>query len=207
MMVHKIENSKVIFSKPRRHSLAEQEQAVKLCKEMKQAGVIRESSSPYNSPIVMVTKKDGTPRFCIDFRKLNKDTKICKYPLTNPQSCFDKLHNAYFFTSLDLKAAYWSIPMAEEDKEKTAFTIRSAKYEFNVMPFGLTNAVATFCALIDKLFAECQWGFILCFIDDILVFTRNDFQLHLQQLEAVFNKQTNELKYKNANLQPQKHLS
>ena len=123
LLEHKIENSKVIFSKPRRHSLAEQEQAVKLCEEMKQAGVIRESSSPYNSSIVMVTQKDGTTRFCIDFRKLNKDTKICKHPLTNPQSCFDKLHNAYFFTSLDLKAAYWSIPMAEEDKEKTAFTV------------------------------------------------------------------------------------
>ena len=74
--------------------------------------------------------------------------------------------------------------MAEEDKEKTAFTLRSGKYEFNVMPFGLTNAVATFCALMDKLFSSYQWDFVLCFIDDCLIFTPNDFELHLSQFTA-----------------------
>ena len=119
---------------------------------MLKQGVIRESSSPYNSPIMMVTKKNGSIRFCVDYRQLNKVTKKSKYPLTNPYSCFEKLHASFYFTSLDLVSAYWSIPMTEEDKEKTAFTLRSGKYEFNVMPFGLTNAVATFCALMDKLF-------------------------------------------------------
>ena len=117
--------------------------------EMEKDGIVRPSSSPYNSPIVMVVKKDGSIRFCIDFRKLNKVTKICKYPLNNPMSCFDELGKAYYFTSLDLASAYWSIPLEEGDMEKTAFTTRSGKYEFTVMPFGLTNAVATFSTLID----------------------------------------------------------
>ena len=109
-------------------------------------------------------------------------------PLSNPYSCFEKLNNAYYFTSLDLVSAYWSIPMSEEDKEKTAFTLRSGKYEFNVMPFGLTNAVATFCALMDKLFSPFQWDFVLCFIDDCLIFTPNDFDLHLTQLHKVLSR-------------------
>ena len=146
---------------------------------MLEKGVIRESSSPYNSPILMVTKKDGSVKFCIDYRQLNKVTKQSKYPLTNPYSCFEKLHNVFYFTSLDLVSAYWSIPMAEDYKEKTAFTLRPGKYEFNVMSFGLTNAVATFCALMDKLFSSYQWDFVLCFIDDCLIFTPNDFDLHL----------------------------
>ena len=136
----------------------------------------------------MVTKKDGSIRFCVDYRKLNKVTKTCKYPLTNVSACYDKLLESYYFTSLDFQSAYWSVPMAEEDKEKTAFTVRSGKFEFNVMPFGLTNAVATFCHLMDKLFAAYQWEFVLCFIDDCLIFTKNDFSLHLSQIQKVFDK-------------------
>ena len=115
-------------------------------------------------------------------------TKVCKYPLTNPYSCFDELGKAFYFTSLDLASAYWSIPLADEDKEKTAFTVRSGKYEFTVMPFGLTNAVATFCSLMDLVFAGMQWSFIMCFVDDCLIYTPKDFNLHLQHVEAVFQR-------------------
>jgi len=89
-----------------------------MIEEMLKNQIIRPSSSPYNSPIVMVTKKDGSLRFCVDFRRLNKATKTSKYPLTNPISCFEKLNKAYYFTSLDLAAAYWTVPMLEEDKGK-----------------------------------------------------------------------------------------
>ena len=112
----------------------------------------------------------------------------CKYPLTNPYSCFDELGKSFFFTSLDLASAYWSIPLAEDDKEKTAFTVRSGKYEFTVMPFGLTNAVATFCALMDLIFTGMQWSFVMCFVDDCLIYSVNDFDVHLQHIEAVFKK-------------------
>jgi len=182
LISHTIENSNVVFSKPRKLSQAENDHADKLTAAMLKDGVIRTSSSPYNSPIIMVTKKDGSIRFCVDYRRLNKVTKTCKYPLTYASSCYDKLHESYYFTSLDFQSAYWSIPMAEEDKEKTAFTVRSGKFEFNVMPFGLSNAVATFCHLMDKLFAVYQWNFLLCFIDDCLIFTKKNFSLHLSQL-------------------------
>ena len=155
---------------------------------MHKDGIIQRSSSPYNSPIVMARKKDGLIRFCIDFRELNKVTKVCKYPLTNPYSYFDELGKAFYFTSLDLASAYWSIPLAVEDREKTAFTVRSGKYEFTVMPFGLTNAVATFCSLMDLVFAGMQWSFIMCFVDDCLIYTPKDFNLHLQHVEAVFQR-------------------
>ena len=96
-----------------------------------------------------------------------------RYPaLNSPQSCFDALSGAHYFTSLDLLSAYWSVPLSDEDKEKTAFTLRSGKFEFNVMPFGLTNAVATFCALADHILSGLQWSFCLCFIDDCLIFLR-----------------------------------
>ena len=101
-------------------------------------------------------------------------TKVCKYPLTNPYSCFDELGKAFYFTSLDLASAYWSIPLAEQDKEKTAFTVRSGKYEFTVMPFGLTNAVAMFCSLKDLVFAGMQWSFVIGFVDDCLIYSGNN---------------------------------
>ena len=100
--------------------MMEHEQADQLTAAMLKDGVVRPSSSPYNSPIMMVTKKDGSIRFCVDYRRLNKATKVCKYPLTNVSSCFDKLRDSYFFTSLDFQSAYWSVPMAEEDKEKNS---------------------------------------------------------------------------------------
>ena len=188
LISHTIENSNVVFSKPRKLSQTENDHADKLTAAMLKDGVIRTSSSPYNSPIIMVMKKDGSIRFCVDYRRLNKVTKTCKYPLTYASSCYDKLHESYYFTSLDFQSAYWSIPMAEEDKEKTAFTVRSGKFEFNVMPFGLSNAVATFCHLMDKLFAVYQWNFLLCFIDDCLIFTKKNFSLHLSQIQLVFDK-------------------
>mmetsp|Transcript_18225 Transcript_18225/g.23573 ORF Transcript_18225/g.23573 Transcript_18225/m.23573 type:complete len:1805 (-) Transcript_18225:1615-7029(-) len=182
---HHVENDGISYVKPYRLSHTEYDMADTLVQEMLDNDIIRPSSSPYNAPIVLAAKKDGSVRFCIDFRGLNKVTKVSKYPLSNPQSCFDALGGAFYFTSLDLMAAYWSVELDEEDKEKTAFTVRSGKFEFNVMPFGLTNAVATFCALADHIFAGLQWSFCLCFIDDCLVFSPNDFDLHLKHVEQV----------------------
>ena len=118
LITQKIENSSIVFSKPRKLSMSEHEQADHLTAAMLKEGVVRPSSSPYNSPILMVTKKDGSIRFCVDYRKLNKVTKTCKYPLTNVSACYDKLLESYYFTSLDFQSAYWSVPMTEEDKEK-----------------------------------------------------------------------------------------
>ena len=123
LISHKIENSAVAFSKPRRQSQSEADTANKLTQEMLKENIIRPSSSPYNSPVILVTKKDGSTRFCVDYRRLNKLTKISKYQLTNTVLCSEKLHNIYYFSKLDLQAAYWSIPMNEEDKDSFHSTI------------------------------------------------------------------------------------
>ena len=100
LISHKIENSAIAFSKPRRQSQSEANTVNKLTQEMLKENIIRPSSSPYNSPVILVTKKDGSTRFCVDYRRLNKLTKISKYPLTNPVSCFEKLHNIYHFSKI-----------------------------------------------------------------------------------------------------------
>ena len=112
--------------------------------EMLDAKVIRRSRSPWSFPVVIVDKKDGSKRFCVDFRKLNQVTKKNSYPLPVIDDILALLGKAKYFTSLDLKSGYWHVLMNESDKEKTAFACRQGLFEFNVMPFGLSNAPAVF---------------------------------------------------------------
>ena len=111
---------------------------------MKEKGIINLSTSPWASRIVLVKKKDGKLRFCIDYRKLNTITKRDVYPLPRIDDSLAALKRGIIFSTLDLHAGYWQIPMSEKDKDKTAFLTDDGLFEFNVMPFGLTNAPATF---------------------------------------------------------------
>ena len=114
-------------------------------KEMMCDEVIRPSTSPWASPVVMVKKKDGSMRFCVDFRKMNDATIKDAHPLPRIDDTLESLHGSQYFTTLDLKSGYWQVPIKEEDKEKTAFRTSSGQlYEFNQLPFGLCNAPATF---------------------------------------------------------------
>ena len=114
-------------------------------KEMLDKGVIVPSKSPYSSPIVIVPKKDGTNRMCIDYSKFNEITTKDAYPLPRIGQTIDALQGAGYFSSLDLASGYWRVPVAEKDRHKTAFcTLEGGLYEFVKMPFGLTNAPATF---------------------------------------------------------------
>ncbi|CAM9769573.1 unnamed protein product, partial [Heterosigma akashiwo] len=115
----------------------------------------------------MVKKKTGEPHMCLDLRSLNAIKTPAKFPLPTPR---EMLEGAYYFSSLDMLWAYWSVPLREEDKHKTAFTVRNKKYAFNVMCFGLTNAPATFSRLVNKVFQEFQHYFALCFLDDVLCY-------------------------------------
>ena len=149
--------------------------------------VIKPSSSPWASPVVLVRKKDGSLRFCIDYRKLNHVTTKDAYPLPRVDDTLNALAGSQWFTTLDLLSGYWQVEVAEKDKGKTAICTTEGLYEFNVMPFGLCNAPATFQRLMDLVLAGLDWTRCLVFIDD-LVIQGATFGSHLQNLRAVFQK-------------------
>jgi len=115
-----------------------------MIKDMLDNGIIEESSSPWSSPVVLVTKKDGTTRLCVDYRKLNDITKKYSYPLPRIDDTLNTLAGSRWFSTFDLKSGYWQVEVHKDNKEKTAFTTDSGLYHFNVMPFGLCNAPDTF---------------------------------------------------------------
>ncbi|CAM9844806.1 unnamed protein product, partial [Heterosigma akashiwo] len=131
---------------------AHQEKAEEMVDELLKQGVIEESSSEFNAPIVLVQKKTGDLRMCLDLRALNLITKKAKFPLPTTREMFDQLAGSWYFSSMDMLWAYWSIPLRDADRHKTAFTLRNKKYCWKVMCFGLTNAPATFSHLVNKVF-------------------------------------------------------
>jgi len=120
---------------------------------MLENNIIRPSTSPWSYPEVMVRKKDGTWRFCIDYRKLNLATYRDAYPLPRIDATLDSLAGCRYFTTLDLATVYWQVAVEESDKEKTAFSTMNGHFEFNVLPFGMTNAPATFQRLMECVLA------------------------------------------------------
>ena len=156
--------------------------------EMLNAGIIRESHSSFASPIVLVRKPDGSLRFCIDYRQLNKNTVRDAHTLPRLTETFDSLDGSKWFTTLDLKAGYWQVEVQESDKYKTAFTAGPLGfYEFNTMPFGLVNAPATFQRLMQATMGDLHLSQCLLYLDDIIVFSRS-FQDHLVRLERVLQR-------------------
>ena len=179
--------AKPIHVPPYRAGFKERETIDKLTDEMLKEGVIRHSSSPWASPVVLVAKKDGQIRFCIDYRRLNAITVRDVYPLPRIDDCLSVLHGNLYFSSLDLLAGYWQARMAEADKAKTAFVTHNGLFEFNVMPFGLTNAPATFQRYMDVVLAGLKWKCVLVYLDDICIFSRS-FEEHLLHLNEVFER-------------------
>ncbi|GFX53998.1 retrovirus-related Pol polyprotein from transposon 17.6 [Trichonephila clavipes] len=139
---------------PRRLPFAKQEEVGTLLREMQENDIIEPSSSPWASPIVLVRKKDGSTRFCVDYRKLNDVTKKDSYPLPRIDDTLDTLSGHKWFSTLDLKSGYWQVEIHPEDREKTAFTSGQGLWQFKVMPFGLCNAPATFERLMETVLKE-----------------------------------------------------
>ncbi len=173
---------------PRRLNTEKKQSADDTIKELLKAGLIRESKSPFASGIVMVKKKDGTYRMCVDFRMLNDITIPDAYPLPRTDDLIEALGSASLFSSLDMGWAFWQVPVPEEKRHATAFATPEGLYEFNRMPFGLCNAAATFQRLMSKVMKSVQSKYgnaVLCYIDDILIATTTVAE-HLDRLEEVF---------------------
>jgi len=155
--------------------------------KMLESGAIRHSKSPWASPIVLVRKKDGSVRFCVDYRRLNDITKKDVTPLPRTSDMLESLAGAKIFTTLDAAAGYWHLPMRATDIEKTAFICSEGLFEFTVMPFGLCNAPATYQRLMNLLLAGLTWQSCLVYIDDILVYSP-DFKTHVEDLSRVLTR-------------------
>ena len=175
------------------------EKAEEEIEKMLAKGIIEPSSSPWSSPVVLVKKKDGTIRFCIDYRKVNGVTVKDSYPLPRIDDCLDALSGSQWFCTLDLASGYWQVEMAEKDKEKTAFSTGSGLYQFNVMPFGLCNAPATFERLMERVLVGLPWQILLIFLDDVIVHAKS-FEEAVRRLRLVFER----LRSANLKLSPKK---
>lgn len=154
-------------------------------KKMLKDDVIEKSDSPWSSPVVLVRKKDGSLRFCVDYRKLNNVTKKDVYPIPRIDDTLDSVAGATVFSALDLAAGYWQIPLDPTTKEKTAFITKEGLFQFKVLPFGLTNAPATFQRLMDTVLKNFKWQFCLVYMDDVIIFSKS-FEEHLIHLESIF---------------------
>lgn len=156
-------------------------------KTMLEADIIEAATGPWASPVVLAKKKDGTYRFCVDYRMLNERTRKDAYPLPKISDCFDSLAGAQWFCTLDLAAGYWQVEMEEADKPKTAFCTRSGLYQYKVMSFGLCNAPATFERLMENVLRGLQWEECLVYIDDVIIFGKT-VEETLDRLEHVLDR-------------------
>jgi hypothetical protein len=155
--------------------------------KMKNGGIIEGSSSPWSSPVVLVTKKYGSTRFCVDYRRLNDATKKDSYLLPCIDDTLSTLAGSRWFCTLDLKSGYWQVGVHPEHKEKTAFSTGSGLYQFNVMPFGLCNAPATFERLMEFVLRGLKWKTCLVYLDDVMV-VQSTFDEHLKNLKEIFSR-------------------
>ena len=175
-----------IKQRPRRLPYAYREESEKQIKEMLENGVIKPSTSPWSSPIVLV-QKNGDMRFCVDYCKLNEITVSDSHPLPLISDLLDSVKDAQYFSLLDLRSGYWQIPVAPEDRAKTAFVTQNGLYEFTRMPFGLKTAPATFQRAMEVILSGLTFEICLCYLDDVIIFGKN-LREHNDHLSTVLTR-------------------
>ena len=176
-----------ISQRPYRQSIANNHETRRQVRDLLAEGLIRESTSPWSFPVTLVPKKDGSKRLCIDYRKLNIITIDDKQPLPHILQVVDHLHNAKYFSTLDIASGYWHVAMHPDDIEKTAFVTDDGHFEWLVMPFGLKNAPSTFQRVVQKVLGNLLWHGCINYLDDIIIYSTT-FEEHLSLLEEVFTR-------------------
>lgn len=151
---------------------------------MLEKGIIRPSTSPWAAPIVLVPKKDGTIRFCIDYRALNAKAPLDEFPMPQIQDTFESMYGASIFSTLDLKSAYWQVLMDEDSIPKTAFVTKNAQYEFMCLSFGLRNSAATFQRLMNTVWRDCLGKFCFVYLYDIVIYSKK-IQEHFEHTKQL----------------------
>lgn len=192
LVTHVIDTGDALPIKQRGYQVspAVQERMGKQLNRMLDLGVIERSYSPWSSPVVLVKKKDGGDRLCVDSRKLNSVTVRDSYPLPRVAEILDRLGQTNFLSKIDLKDAFWQIPLSDNSKPKTAFSVPGhGLFQFTRLPFGLHNAAQCLQRLMNSVFGSTDHK-IFVYLDDLII-TSQDFDEHMTTLEFVFDRLQN----------------